>query len=79
MESKFNRLFWSAWCSNFDLEKFNDDFFEYLLKEFGLFNTKTYKYNNNNDTIPAYSQSFMLEMVNLVFQQYLKVNGVLFL
>jgi len=61
MESKFNRLFWSAWCNNFDLKKFNDDFFESLLKEFGLFNTKSHKYNNNNDTIPAYSQSFMLE------------------
>jgi hypothetical protein len=61
MESKFNRLFWLAWCSNFDLEKFNDNFFEYLLKEFGLFTTKTYKHNINNDTIPTYSQSFILE------------------
>jgi hypothetical protein len=61
METKFNRLYWTASCENFDLENFNDDFFESLLKEFGLFTKKLYKYNNNGNTVPDYSQSFMLE------------------
>jgi hypothetical protein len=55
MESKFNRINWYAEFNNYDLEKFNYNFFEYLLKDFGLFITNIYKSKKNT------SQTFLLE------------------
>jgi hypothetical protein len=44
MESKYNYLQWRAEFINYDLEKFSTNFFESLLKDFGLVNKNKYEY-----------------------------------